>query len=63
MSLTFRSKFVETVLSWGKGVGQITLALPLVRARFAPVAQSCSRQNSHATQARGMPGGHGNRSN
>ena len=65
VSLTFRSKFFETVLSWGKGVGQIKLPLPLVRARFAPVAQSCSRQNRHATQARGLPGGggHGNRSN
>ena len=62
-SLKFRSKFFETVLSWGKGLGQITLPPPLVRARFARVAQSCSRQNRHATQARGMPGGHGNRSN
>ena len=62
-SLKFRSKFFETVLSWGKGLGQITLPPPLVRARFARVAQSCSRQNRHATQARSMPGGHGNRSN
>ena len=62
-SLKFRSKFFETVLSWGKGLGQITLPPPLVRARFARVAQSCSRQNRHATQARSMPRGHGNRSN
>ena len=62
-SLKFRSKFFETVLSWGKGLGQITLPPPLVRARFARFAQSCSRQNRHATQARSMPGGHGNRSN
>ena len=63
LSLKLRLKFFETVLSWWKGLGQITLPPPLVRARFARVAQSCSRQNRHATQARGMPGGHGNRSN
>ena len=62
-SLKFRSKFFETVLSCGEGLGKITLPPPLVRARFARVAQSCSRQNRHATQARSMPGGHGNRSN
>ena len=63
LSLKLRLKFFETVLSWWKGLGQITLPPPLVRARFARVAQSCSRQNRHATQARSMPGGHGNRSN
>ena len=57
LSLKLRLKFFETVLSWGKGLGQITLPPPLVRARFARVGQSCSRQNRHATQARGMPGG------
>lgn len=63
LSLKLRLEFFETVLSWWKGLGQITLPPPLVRARFARVGQSCSRQNRHATQARGMPGGHGNRSN
>ena len=57
LSLKLRLKFFETVLSWWKGLGQITLPPPLVRARFARVGQSCSRQNRHATQARGMPGG------